>query len=326
MHSTYTGGRVSPAPFRSAFSWLIVAMLSVLACASMLVSPPALAVDYPSLTICGGAEGGKYDRIARTIKTNILVATAGKWAVNIANTGGTMDNKERFARNMDERVPYGESAFTCDVAVVQYDSLGSAPYLPPGTTNYAGSSESAMWIYRRGGDVDDFGDMESGSNVKKYSVAVVSGSGGEITLNALVTADDDYGDIKRLQFNTLEEAVDAVAAGSVLTDGQPVRIAGMVYTGNPMMLPTAITDMRQNLQIGYMNDMDFGNIQSPFGDKVYVPISLKKGEAQLDLTGSSASVLKTRSVIVINQVTMATAGKHAAAILRRAIIGAGSGM
>lgn len=234
-------------------AFLIAAFLSV------GMGTSALAAE---LNVCTGAEGGYYEQLGN----RVVASLNGKIAVekiNVVNTGGSIESAEMFNDG------------DCQIAILQADAVTSMA-MPDDIKVVDGHTEAVFWIYGKKG-IDDFGKLEDGDNPATYAVAVVDGSGSEVTMRNFAKVDEDYKDIRTIEFYDWQEAASAAAQGSTRVAGVNVKIAGLLYVGRPGKLNMDIVEnFEDSLTVGEVNDDTFNNAVDVNENPLYTECSIGK--------------------------------------------------
>lgn len=215
------------------------------------------AVESKALHFCGGAAGGFYDGFADTIGKDIVQKSGGLATVEIIKTKGSVDSASKLKNG------------TCDIAILQADAVTSRP-MPNDITTTDAHQEAIFWIHPVNGPVKDFADL-SKEEFKNYGVAIVDGSGAEVTLRNIGNVDKDFKDLNVIGFKNWRWAAKAVAEGKVRKSGNDLRIAGMIYVGLQGRLSSEITgEFREQLNIGQVEVSAMKNVKDFNGTPMYV--------------------------------------------------------
>lgn len=235
---------------------------SVIALALATCSFGAFAKEAPTeLNFCTGGEGGFYESLGTDIGKSI-VKKQPDIKLNVVNTGGSVENASML------------KAGDCDIAVIQADAATTLP-LPADLKVVDAHTEVVYWIHKKGGEVDDFGDMEKDSLSAKYAVATVAGSGALVTVKNWVETDKDYAGARILEFDDWYAAAEAVAQGFTKKAGITIEVAGMLYIGRPGVITADILeDFGGQLEIGEVNDSSFASSKDLNGNPLYVSCSI----------------------------------------------------
>ena len=225
----------------------------VLGFLALILAVPALAAA-PKLSFCTGAEGGYYADIGARIGNKIVAKTKGE--LNIINTGGSVENAELFKEG------------DCELAFLQADALVSMP-MPPSIKVTDSHVETIFWIHGPQG-LDDFGSFDQEGNRKRYAVAIVEGSGGEVTMKNFGRIDEDYKDIRVVSFDGWDEAAEAAAQGYTMVGSVRVEVAGLLYVGRAGFVnKDIIEDYSDMLTVGDVIDKDFVDVKDFNGNQLY---------------------------------------------------------
>lgn len=229
-----------------------------------LAASPVVAATPPTLKFCTGGEGGFYQDIGTSIGGKITTEIGN--TLKVLTTGGSVDNAKKL------------KAGDCDIAIIQADAVTTQP-MPPSFKAVNAHEEVVYWLYPKGGEVDDFGDMEDDKVMKKYAFATVKGSGAAVTLNNWIKTDKDYAGAVPVEFKDWYSAAEAVAQGFTMDSGVRVEIAGMLYIGRLGKLPADITsDFGNQIKVGQVKDSSFENAKDSNGNPLYTHCSIAKGK------------------------------------------------
>jgi hypothetical protein len=229
----------------------------LLAVFTMFMANVALA-DLKPLTICTGGEGGAYEALGSQIGSDIVRKIGGE--LEVINTGGSIENAELMSDG------------SCYMAIMQGDAVVSRG-LPRSISVTNAHVEAVFWIFGTGG-VSDFADMTSKENSSK-KVAIVSGSGAEVTLDNFRAVDKDYKDVLPVEFDDWYLAAEAVAQGYTMKAGVRVNIAGMLYVGRPGFITKDITtDFGPKLMVGEIAESSFSDTKDLAGNPLYYTCEL----------------------------------------------------
>lgn len=255
---------------------------------AMLFSALALAGETKPLTFCTGSEVGYYNELGATIGKKIVDKTKGE--LKLINTGGSVENAELMKD--------GE----CVLAVMQGDAVINLP-LPAGIKVTDSHEEVIFWIHGPQG-LKDFGQIETETNLARYAVAMVSGSGGEVTLTNFGKIDEDYKSVRTVSFDGWDEAAEAAAQGYTMVAGVRVEIAGLLYVGRAGFVNKDIVeDYGDLLTVGDLKDRDFANVQDFNGNKLYSECEVNEDMTsglKTDNTVSDQETYCVRAQIVYN--------------------------
>lgn len=282
-------------------------MKKMFAILAMMFTFPVMALAEPNvLDFCGGGEGGFYERLAKTIGGEVANKTGSK--LNVHTTGGSVENSEKMSDG------------DCDIAVIQADAVASLP-LPTDIKVTDAHTEAVYWIFGKTG-VSDFGDMESGDKAKRYALATVSGSGGEVTLKNFIKTDSDYEDVRTVEFEDWYGAAEAVAQGYTMKAGVRIEIAGMIYVSRPGAISTDITeDFGDQLTIGEISDDSFASAKDVNDNALYVhcPIQSKDTSGVRTSTLLSPDTYCLKAQIVYNNEYHKGLSQKEARVVRRSV-------
>lgn len=218
----------------------------------MLFSAIALAEAKP-LTVCTGGEGGAYEALGAQIGGDVARKIGTE--VEVLNTGGSIENAELM------------SGGDCYLAIMQGDAVVSKS-LPRNISVTSAHTEAVFWLFGKGG-VEDFADITSKDNNSR-AVAIVSGSGAEVTLDNFAKVDKDYKDVRTVEFDDWYLAAEAAAQGYTMKAGVRVDIAGLLYVGRPGFITKDITeDFGPKLTIGEIDESSFGKAKDMNGNPLY---------------------------------------------------------
>ena len=222
--------------------------IALAACAS-----PSFAAE--PLRFCTGGEGGFYESLGETIGQAIVKKTGAE--LDVMTTGGSVENAE-LLKDGD-----------CDIGILQADVVATAS-LPADIKVVDAHTEVVYWLHPKGGEVDDFGDMEQDDIAAKYAFAAVTGSGALTTVRNWIKTDKDYEGARVIEFDDWYSAAEAVAQGYVTKAGVRIEIAGMLYIGRPGKISGDITeDFGNQIVIGEVNDGSFSNSKDVNGNPLY---------------------------------------------------------
>lgn len=240
----------------------------VAALAMMAMSFNALAIEGKTLNFCGGAEGGFYESFAKQIAND--VSKAAKIQVEVLQTEGSVSSAQMLKEG------------DCDVAILQADAVISRP-LPADIAISDAHKEAIYWMFGKGG-VEDFDDMSDKDN-KNKGIAVVEGSGAEVTLRNFGNVDKDFKDLNVIVFDDWFSAAKAAADGKVRRAKNDIPIAGMIYIGRPGNISSEITgEFKEDLTIGEIDVSSFKDVKDAIGGQLY---------STCELTSKQTNGLKT---------------------------------
>lgn len=301
--------RIQMSPLKQSIISIIV-MIGLLIAFTMLAAFPrgAGAAESPrSFNFCTGTEGGFYESLGVVIGNRVVEKSGG--VLEIINTGGSVEN----ARLLKD----GE----CDIGLLQADAVTTLP-LPRDIKVTDAHNEVIFWIHPKKGPVDDFGEMENSANKKRYGVAIVAGSGAEVTLNSFAKTDDDYRDVRQIEFEDWYSAAEATAQGFAMIAGVRVEIAGMLYVGRSGFITSDITeDFGNEVMVGEINDNSFLNAKDVNGNPLYKACTVNSKETSgLELsTTLAADTYCVRAQVVYNNDYHKTLNNKESRLVRRAV-------
>lgn len=233
---------------------------------AVMMMASASAMAAPALTICTGGVGGAYADLGKELGKAIVdkVKVASPTEMVILNTGGSAENAQRVSNG------------TCAMAIMQGDAVASRG-LPRDIKVTNAHEEVIYWIHGKTG-LKDFADISKPEN-KNLGIAIVNGSGAQITLTNFGSVDEDYKDLNVMPFDDWEFAAEAAAEGRTRSAGKEVKIAGMLYVGRAGFLPGAITnDYSQDLTVGEINESSFTKAKDYNDNVLYTECEIKKGD------------------------------------------------
>lgn len=244
---------------------------TLLALTMAMVSTSSLAGQ--TMTICGGSQGGFYEAVAKALAT--AIRTESKITVNAINTGGSIENASKLSDG------------SCGLAIMQADVIATQP-IPLDVKVSDAHTEMVYWLYGAKG-VKDFGSMENSENSKK-AVAIVSGSGADITMTSFSKTDTDFEKVRRVEFEDWLSAAEATAQGYAIVGGSRVEIAGMMYVGRPGMInKDIISYYGKDLTIGSIEDNSFIDAKDMNGNPLYTHCKVESGMTSGLRTGTMFS-------------------------------------
>lgn len=283
------------------YKGLLMAALLGLACTAQAAPPP-------ELKFCTGGVGGFYEGLGTSIGGKITNEIGNK--LKVLTTGGSVDNAKKL------------KAGDCDIAIIQADAVITQP-MPASFKAVNAHEEVVYWLYPKGGEVDDFGDMEDDKVMKKYAFATVKGSGASVTLNNWIKTDKDYAGAVPVEFKDWYSAAEAVAQGFTMDSGVRVDIAGMLYIGRIGMLPADITsDFGTQIKVGEVNDSSFENAKDANGNPLYTKCEIAKGKTSgLEGPGSFGGLdtYCLRAQVVFNNAYLTGLDEAETTAVRRAV-------
>lgn len=249
---------------------------------------PALAAEMPeSLRFCTGAEGGYYEKLGTTIGRKIVANTGIQ--LDIINTGGSVESAELLKEK------------ECDIGLLQADAA-TVLALPPDIEVTDAHMEAIYWLHKAGG-MDDFADMTDTGNQAKYSVAVITGGGSQITLRNFGTVEEDYKGIKPIEFDDWRAAGKAIAQGYTVRNGERIEIAGGLYIGRVNAITNDIVeDFGALIEVGEIDDGDFTDVKDRNGNQLYQQCKLTdKDTSGIELSSTlSVDTYCVRAQVIYN--------------------------
>lgn len=271
--------------------------------AMMAVSFGAFA-DVKPLTFCGGAQGGFYDGFAHQIGKDIETNSKGLVSMSFKTTKGSVDSAAMLKS--------GE----CDLAILQSDAVTSRP-MPSDLAITDAHQEAIYWIHAKNGKVKDFSDMSDDEN-KNLGIAIVSGSGAEVTLRNFGIVDKDYKDLNIVPFKTWFLAAKATAEGKVRKGGNDIMIAGMIYVGMQGKISTEITgEYRDDLNIGQIDVGAFKKVKDANGNPLYVTCDVEKTNGmETSTTFASPDTYCLKAQVVYNNAIFEGMDEEQATVLQ----------
>lgn len=227
------------------------------ALALMAFSFGAFASEPKELKFCTGAAEGYYSQIGQVVGTDIQANSKGLVVVKFVNTKGSVDSATRL------------KAGECDIAILQNDAVTSRP-MPTDISTTDAHQEAIYWIHGKNSKVKDFGDL-SDSDYKNMGVAIVDGSGAEVTLRNFGNIDKDYKDLNIVGFKNWRWAAKAAAEGKIRKGGIDIPIAGLIYVGRQGKISGEITgEFKEDLRIGEIDVNAFKKVKDSNGNPLYV--------------------------------------------------------
>ena len=215
----------------------------------------AFAAEPKTLNFCTGAEGGFYDGFGRQVGNDAKKMAKGLLNVDYKITEGSVTSASMFKN--------GE----CDIAILQADAVTSRP-MPTDIAISDGHVEAIYWLHSAKG-VKDFEDMSSDTN-KNMGIAIVTGSGAEVTLRNFGLVDKKYKDLNIIGFDDWFSAAKAAAAGKIRRSGNDIPIAGMIYVGRPGNISSEVTgEFKDDLTIGSIDVSSFKDVKDGTGSPLY---------------------------------------------------------
>lgn len=259
--------------------------------AMLAMSAGVFAAPLKTLHFCGGLDGGFYDGFSKTIGSDIVSKSAGLATVDFINTKGSVDSAAKMKSGV------------CDIAILQADAVTSRP-MPNDITTTDAHSEAIFWIHPVDGPVKDFNDL-SKDEFKNYGVAIVDGSGAEVTLRNFGNVDKDFKDLNIVGFKNWRWAAKAVSEGKVRKSGNDLRIAGMIYVGLQGRLSSEITgEFRDQLRVGQVKVSALKAVKDFNGNPLYpaCPISNTNGISTSNTWGDPDTYCVRAQVVYNNDV------------------------
>jgi len=224
--------------------------------ALMALSFNVFANEPKTLNFCTGAAEGYYSQIGQVVGTEIQSNSKGLVVVKFVNTKGSVDSATRL------------KAGECDIAILQNDAVTSRP-MPTDISTTDAHQEAIFWIHSKNSKVKDFDDL-SDSDYKNLGVAIVDGSGAEVTLRNFGNIDKDFKDLNIVGFKNWRWAAKAAAEGKVRKGGIDIPIAGLIYVGRQGKISTEITgEFKEELRIGEIDVSAFKKVKDLNGNPLY---------------------------------------------------------
>jgi len=270
----------------------------------------SLAYAGDPLTVCTGGPGGAYEALGKEIGKAITdkVKVTAPTELKVLNTGGSIENAQRLTNG------------TCAMAIMQGDAVASRG-LPRDIKVTNAHEEVIYWIHGKEG-LKDFADLSKTEN-KNLGVAIVTGSGAQITIENFGNVDEDYKDLNLIPFEDWEYAAEATANGATRVAGKDVKIAGMLYVGRAGFIPGAITnDYSQDLTVGEVDESSFTNAKDYNGNQLYTSCAIKNGDTgplKTDTWGKP-DTLCMRAQVVFNNEFLASYAETEQRALRKAVM------
>ena len=257
--------------------------------ALMAVSFGAFGAEPKELKFCTGAEGGFYESFAKQLGGDIKKQGKGIVNVEYLNTEGSVSSAAMLKN--------GE----CDIALLQADAVLSRP-MPSDIAISDAHAEAIFWLYGKS-KVEDFDDMAKDAN-KNYGVAIVSGSGAEVTLRNFGNVDKKFKDLNIITFDDWFSAAKATAEGKIRRAGNDIQIAGMIYVGRIGNISSEITgDFKDDLTIGEIDVSSFEGVKDRNGNQLYTTCKITNANGIKDNKGFMTGDPKTfcvRAQVVYN--------------------------
>lgn len=274
--------------------------------AMMALSSAVFAAEPKELKFCTGAEGGFYESFGTQVGGDIKKKSKGLVTVKYINTEGSVSSAQMLKDG------------DCDIAILQADAVISRS-MPADIAISDAHQEAIYWLHSKKG-VEDFADLTE-DKFKGRGIAIVNGSGAEVTLRNFGIVNKDYKDLNIIGFDDWFSAAKAASEGKIRRAGNDILIAGMIYVGRPGNVSSQITDdFKEDLTIGSIKDSDFTDVKDGNGNPLYV--SCKLGESNGLKTDGSFSDPKSicvRAQIVYNNELFADMETKPARELRKAI-------
>lgn len=262
---------------------VLIAGLAALA----LASPLAMAKN---LTMCTGLEGGFYDSFGKQIGTDVRAQSNGDIDVAFQPTKGSVDSANKLKKG------------DCEIAILQADAVTSRP-MPADLAVTDAHEETIYWIHGANG-VSDFDDMSSEKN-KNLGIAIVGGSGAEVTLRNFGLVDKKFKDMNIVPFTSWFRAAKATSEGRIRKGGNDILIAGMIYVGRQGNLSTEITgEFKDSLSVGEIDVSSFKNVKDANGQPLYFtcPVGKTNGLATSTKWGKPDTYCVKAQVVYNNEV------------------------
>lgn len=230
------------------------------AIAMMAVLFSMAAVAAEPLKICTGGEGGAYEGLGQGIGADFAQKT--KLEYEVLNTGGSIENADKLSD--------GE----CQMAIMQADAVVSRG-LPRDIVVTNAHVEAIYWIHGADG-LSDFADITDDEN-KAKAVAIVDGSGAEVTLQNFGEVDKDYKNVKTVSFADWYDAAEAAFNGYTMKAGVRTQIAGLVYVGRPgfVLNKEVMSTFGKGLTVGEIDESNFKNAKDANGNQLYTSCEIK---------------------------------------------------
>lgn len=244
---------------------------------------PAMAQN---ITMCTGLDGGFYDSFGKQIGNDIKAASRGDIEVGYINTKGSVDSAGRLKKG------------DCQIAILQADAVTSRP-MPSDLSVTDAHEETIYWIHGEGG-VKDFDDMSKDKN-KNLGVAIVGGSGAEVTLRNFGLVDKDFKDLNIVPFTSWFRAAKATSEGRIRKGGNDILIAGMIYVGRQGNLSTEITgEFKDTLTIGELDVGAFKKVNDANNKPLYTTCPIAKSNGLTTGTWGKPDTYCVKAQVVYN--------------------------
>ena len=278
--------------------------------AVMAFSAMPMAYANQPLTVCTGGPGGAYEALGKEIGKAIVdkVKVTAPTELKVLNTGGSIENAQRLTNG------------SCGMAIMQGDAVASRG-LPRDIKVTNAHEEVIYWIHGKGG-LKDFADISKAEN-KNLGIAIVKGSGAQITIENFGNVDEDYKDLNLIPFDDWEFAAEATANGSTRVAGKDVKITGMLYVGRAGFLPGAITnDYSQDLTVGEVDESNFTKAKDYNGNQLYTACEIKAGDTGPLKTDTylKPDTLCMRAQVVFNNEFLSSYADEEQRALRKAVM------
>jgi hypothetical protein len=256
--------------------------------AMMAVSFGAMA-DVKQLNFCTGAEGGFYDSFGHQLGGDIKKQSKGRATVDYLTTEGSVSSASMLKS--------GE----CNIALLQADAVISRP-MPSDIALSDAHSEAIFWLHGKTG-VKDFDDMSDDEN-KNYGVAIVSGSGAEVTLRNFGNVDKKFKNLNIITFDDWFSAAKATAEGKIRRAGNDIIIAGMIYVGRMGNISSEITgDFKDDLTIGEIDVSSFSDVKDGNNNPLYTKCKVEKTNGiKTDTWGDPVTYCVRAQVVYNNEI------------------------
>jgi len=265
---------------------------------------PVMAFATPKpLTICTGGEGGAYEALGNQIGGDIAKKTGAQ--LDVINTGGSIENAELM------------SSGDCYMAIMQGDAVVSRS-MPRDVSVTNAHTEAVYWIHGKDG-LKDLADITDKNNANR-AVAIVGGSGAEVTLDNFAKVDEDYKNVRSVEFDDWYAVAEAASQGYTMKAGVRVNIAGLLYVGRPGFIPKDITeDFGKQLTIGEIDESSFGNTKDLNGNPLYYKCAIAKNQTnglEVDTWGKPDTYCMNAAVVYNNAYTDGLEPKEARDVKR----------
>jgi len=211
----------------------------------------------PVYTFSSGGVDGKYEEIGETITKRLN--KKGIKAENL-NSAGSVENIER----MNDGEAYA--------AIVQMDALSSHPL----TVKYVEKpmyDESVIWIFNK--NTPKFQDLKDVEGRDDVVIAIVEGSGADVTLENFAKEDEGY----FINYKTAVRVSEFYDAAELVANGkyEGKVVAGTLYVGGSV--PSGeVQDFSDALLVGEATDKDFNDFTFKNGDHVYTSCAIDENQ------------------------------------------------